>query len=302
MNFLTHYFSWTLLFVGFGWLPGLNVWIWDGFNTTWIICLKDALIKILKSNFLSNPDDECHCSPVCENGDSQHVADCLLCFRWAVCSVTFIWRRSFFQLFMSWLQSEMFYSDIVKRKKELTCCCWIVVCVSCRFCSTICSSWVCFTGALADCRLQPGLFITAPQEMEALSGSCLIITCNFGVNISAKETFDSLTATFGVWIKNDSRFGNNPNNMIFNSSRMNNIYPMDITGDLSQKNCTTLFSSLITSYTDTYYFRFENWPFLATASCDPLQITVKGKTVCYLGVCICIVYVGLLQVVWLLSD
>ncbi|XP_039645558.1 sialic acid-binding Ig-like lectin 13 isoform X2 [Perca fluviatilis] len=132
------------------------------------------------------------------------------------------------------------------------------------------------SGALADCRLQPGLFITAPQEMEALSGSCLIITCNFGVNISAKETFDSLTATFGVWIKNDSRFGNNPNNMIFNSSRMNNIYPMDITGDLSQKNCTTLFSSLITSYTDTYYFRFENWPFLATASCDPLQITVKG--------------------------
>ncbi|XP_039645559.1 myeloid cell surface antigen CD33-like isoform X3 [Perca fluviatilis] len=131
------------------------------------------------------------------------------------------------------------------------------------------------SGALADCRLQPGLFITAPQEMEALSGSCLIITCNFGVNISAKETFDSLTATFGVWIKNDSRFGNNPNNMIFNSSRMNNIYPMDITGDLSQKNCTTLFSSLITSYTDTYYFRFENWPFLATASCDPLQITVK---------------------------
>ncbi|XP_028425168.1 B-cell receptor CD22-like isoform X2 [Perca flavescens] len=111
--------------------------------------------------------------------------------------------------------------------------------------------------------------------MEALSGSCLIIPCNF----SAKQDQDfiSVRTTFGVWIKSDSRFKNNRNNVIFNSSGTVTTYPMSITGDLSQKNCTTLFSSLITSYTDTYYFRIENIAFRATASCDPLQITVQDS-------------------------
>ncbi|XP_039645555.1 sialic acid-binding Ig-like lectin 14 [Perca fluviatilis] len=130
------------------------------------------------------------------------------------------------------------------------------------------------SGALAACPPNPSLFITAPKKMEALSGSCLIIPCNF----SAKPDQDfNSTRTFGVWIKSDSRFINNINNIIFNSSGTVTTYPMNITGDLSQKQCTTLFSGLITSYTDTYFFRIENGPFLATASCDPLQITVQDS-------------------------
>ncbi|XP_028425176.1 sialic acid-binding Ig-like lectin 7 [Perca flavescens] len=128
------------------------------------------------------------------------------------------------------------------------------------------------SGALADCPHGPSLFITAPKNMEALSGSCLIIPCNF----SAKPDQElNSVRTFGVWIKNDSRFGINRNNVIFNSSGTVTTYTMSITGDLSQKNCTTLFSGLITSYTDTYFFRIENGPFLGTASCDRLQITVQ---------------------------
>ncbi|XP_037613531.1 B-cell receptor CD22-like [Sebastes umbrosus] len=133
------------------------------------------------------------------------------------------------------------------------------------------------SGALADCPRYSGLFMTAPKEMEALSGSCLQIPCNFSGNINAQETFDGTRTTFGVWIKSSTRVAENLNNVIFNSSRKNNIYPMNLTGDLSQKNCTTLFSSVNTSYTDEYYFRIENGPFLATASCDPLQITVKDS-------------------------
>ncbi|XP_068565787.1 myelin-associated glycoprotein-like isoform X3 [Cebidichthys violaceus] len=128
------------------------------------------------------------------------------------------------------------------------------------------------SGALADCDKNLALLITAPKEMEALTGSCLQIPCNFRV-IKSEEEFSSARTTFGVWIKNEPQFSN-PDNVIFNSSRNDNIYPMNLIGDLSQKNCTTLFSSLITSYTDKYYFRIENWPFVATASCDPLQITV----------------------------
>ncbi|XP_033182698.1 sialoadhesin-like isoform X2 [Anabas testudineus] len=131
-------------------------------------------------------------------------------------------------------------------------------------------------GALAACSQPTNLIITAPQKMEALSGSCLMIPCNFSTK-TGDATFDSSRQIFGVWIKNNSDFGNNPNNVIYSSSKTFNIYPMNITGNLSQTNCTTLFSNLTTTYTDTYYFRIENGPFKVTAVCDPLQITVKDS-------------------------
>ncbi|XP_077951813.1 vascular cell adhesion protein 1-like isoform X2 [Gasterosteus aculeatus] len=129
------------------------------------------------------------------------------------------------------------------------------------------------SGASADCSEDSGLFITAPKEMEALTGSFLQIPCNFSVKQGLE--FNSTTTTFGVWIINN--FGQHPNNVIFNSSGTVSTYPMSFTGDLSQKNCTTLFSSLKTTYTDTYYFRVENRPLLATAVCDVLQITVNDS-------------------------
>ncbi|XP_067434775.1 V-set and immunoglobulin domain-containing protein 1-like isoform X2 [Thunnus thynnus] len=131
------------------------------------------------------------------------------------------------------------------------------------------------TGALAACSDDSGLFITAPLEIEALSGSCLQISCNFSGRPG--QTFDGRRTTIGVWIINDHSFKSYPENVIFNSSQTVNTYPMNITGNLSQKNCTTLFSSLNTTYTDKYFFRFENKPFMATAICDPVQITVKDS-------------------------
>ncbi|XP_044194961.1 myeloid cell surface antigen CD33-like [Thunnus albacares] len=131
------------------------------------------------------------------------------------------------------------------------------------------------TGALAACPDDSHLFITAPLEIKALSGSCLQIPCNFGA--APGQTFDGSRTTFGVWIKNDHRFKSYPRNVIFNSSQTVNTYPMNVTGNLSQKNCTTLFSSLNTTYTDKYYFRIENGPFKETAVCDPVQITVKDS-------------------------
>ncbi|XP_037613404.1 B-cell receptor CD22-like [Sebastes umbrosus] len=127
------------------------------------------------------------------------------------------------------------------------------------------------SGALADCPKSPSLFMTA----QALSGSCLQIPCNF--RVKQREKFNSTRPTFGVWIKSSKKFYHERQNGIFNSSRKNNKFPMSLTGDLSQKNCTTLFSSLITNYTDWYFFRIKNGPFRATASCDPLQITVKDS-------------------------
>lgn len=91
-----------------------------------------------------------------------------------------------------------------------------------------------------------------------------------------EQEFDSERDVFGVWLKSDASFVK-LNNVILNSSGTINTYPMSVIGNLSQKNCTTLFSSLIPNYTDTYFLRIENWPFRASAYCDPLQVSVKGK-------------------------
>ncbi|XP_022622197.1 vascular cell adhesion protein 1-like [Seriola dumerili] len=131
------------------------------------------------------------------------------------------------------------------------------------------------SGALAACTEKSDLFITAPQNMEALTGSCLQIPCNFSAG--PEKLSDYEIEITGVWIKNYQFFQGRPENVIFNSSKTVNEYPMNITGNLNQRNCTTLFSSLITKYTDTYYFRIETTPFRATAVCHPLHITVKDS-------------------------
>ncbi|XP_029978674.1 B-cell receptor CD22-like [Sphaeramia orbicularis] len=131
------------------------------------------------------------------------------------------------------------------------------------------------SGASSMCDVRPDLFISAPKSMEVLSGSCVRIPCRF--RLQNKEEFDSSKTSFGVWIKRDSRFRKHPQNVIFNSSGTVKTYPMYITGNLGQKNCTTLFSNLTSVYTEKYFFRLENGDFKATASCNSTQITVKDS-------------------------
>ncbi|KAF3836073.1 hypothetical protein F7725_028631 [Dissostichus mawsoni] len=130
------------------------------------------------------------------------------------------------------------------------------------------------SGALASCPEHAQPLFTTPQEMEALSGACLQIPCNFSIN--AEETFDSTGPTSGLWIKSDYYyyFGSK---VVFNGNMMENIYPMSLTGDLSQKDCSTLFSSVITSYTGSYFFRIDNRSLRRKETCDPLQIKVKDS-------------------------
>ncbi|XP_060950220.1 sialoadhesin-like [Limanda limanda] len=126
------------------------------------------------------------------------------------------------------------------------------------------------TGALAVCPPPSDLNITAPKTMEALSGSCLQIPCKF----SAKPEQSFTGNNVGVWIKRDTRFGIFPNNVIFNGSRSDNVYEVNITGDLNQKDCTSVFFGLKKNDTDEYFFRVEGQSFRATAGCHPLQINI----------------------------
>lgn len=116
--------------------------------------------------------------------------------------------------------------------------------------------------------------ITAPKEMQGLSESCLEIPCDFPL----PREFDGSSSAGGVWIINDSRFEQNNKNVIYNSSKGHNTYPMNFTGNLREGNCTTLLSDLTPTYSKTFFFRVENRNFKATASCNPLKIKVQGKT------------------------
>ncbi|KAM9332219.1 sialoadhesin-like isoform 1-T1 [Pholidichthys leucotaenia] len=132
------------------------------------------------------------------------------------------------------------------------------------------------SGSLAaDCPWRTHLFITTPPEMEALSGSCLIIPCKFSSTVPEIPN----KRLFGAWRVNEDKFDSFPWKTVFSNWPIwpVNIYPMTITGNLNQKTCTTLFSNLTTSYTKYYFFRIENTKYKATAGCDPVYIKIKDS-------------------------
>ncbi|XP_014882755.1 sialic acid-binding Ig-like lectin 12 [Poecilia latipinna] len=120
----------------------------------------------------------------------------------------------------------------------------------------------------------PALRITTPNIMEALTGSCLQIPCTYETE---DPRYDSSKTIYGVWLKGGVNFGANPSLVIFHSSGSINKYSLNMTGNLKEKNCTTLFPDLQTSHADKYYFRVENGDYKGTACADPLQIKVKDS-------------------------
>ncbi|XP_043960167.1 sialic acid-binding Ig-like lectin 12 isoform X2 [Gambusia affinis] len=131
-------------------------------------------------------------------------------------------------------------------------------------------------GVLANScnRTTPALHITAPKEIEALTGSCLPIPCSFN---TPETAFDNSKAVAGIWMKHNLDFKGDPRNVIFNSTRKDNTYQLEIIGNLSEKNCTSLFRDLNSSHTERYFFRVENGPFRATACSNPINIKVKDS-------------------------
>ncbi|XP_050959259.1 sialic acid-binding Ig-like lectin 13 [Labeo rohita] len=95
--------------------------------------------------------------------------------------------------------------------------------------------------------------ISLPENIEALSGSCVIINCGFEIN----ETYDKdLTETAtGLWFKDGTEV---TKNLVFNlSTSSQNKIKGNITGKLKDKNCTTVFYDLRSNHSGQYYFRIE---------------------------------------------
>ena len=120
----------------------------------------------------------------------------------------------------------------------------------------------------------PDLNASMPTQMEALSDTCLQIPCSF--DSVPSNLLDEKKEKIGLWLKSTHHFGPHPESVVFNGSKTNNIYPISIIGNMSEYNCTTVFTNMNSSYADVYYFRVERG-YMATDTCNSLTITVKGR-------------------------
>ncbi|CAL8397710.1 unnamed protein product [Arctogadus glacialis] len=114
-----------------------------------------------------------------------------------------------------------------------------------------------------------------PNKMEALSDTCLQIPCSF--DSVPSNLLDKKNIYIGLWLKSTHHFGPHPESVVFNGSKTNNIYPISIIGNMSEYNCTTVFTNMNSSYADVYYFRVESSRYKSTDTCNPLTITVKDS-------------------------
>ncbi|XP_071270396.1 myelin-associated glycoprotein-like isoform X1 [Salvelinus alpinus] len=133
---------------------------------------------------------------------------------------------------------------------------------------------VLYVAGVLACFGQRGLITTMPDRLDVLTGSCMQIPCSFDIPNQYKYKYNSTILTFGVWIKESPYIVARPDNVIFNSSTTDNRYQGKITGNMSQKNCTTVFFNVTTSYTNKYFLRIESQLFRATDTGKYVDIVV----------------------------
>ncbi|KAM9826926.1 sialic acid-binding Ig-like lectin 7 [Neosynchiropus ocellatus] len=126
------------------------------------------------------------------------------------------------------------------------------------------------SGASQQCSDDITFFITTPPYLEGLRGSCVLIPCNF--SITEGPGLDHNSRIDGIWLINDFK----TETFVFNSNEESNKYPMKLAGNMSDSNCSTLFSKLEPRYTERYFFRIENGKYKSYA-CDSLQINVTDS-------------------------
>ncbi|XP_048029711.1 sialic acid-binding Ig-like lectin 12 [Megalobrama amblycephala] len=115
-----------------------------------------------------------------------------------------------------------------------------------------------------------------PSSITALSGSCVQIPCKFnGSEISLKNT----ETVFGFWIMKDHAFARPPSLVVFNgrANIITGFSHIEILGNLSQRECTTVFYDVMKNHSDKYYFRVETSTAQKYTYQNPIYISVSDS-------------------------
>ncbi|XP_055080658.1 sialic acid-binding Ig-like lectin 7 [Periophthalmus magnuspinnatus] len=118
------------------------------------------------------------------------------------------------------------------------------------------------------------LTVSVPN-LEALNGSCLLIPCTFSIPNQHEDKIDLSKPVVAIWSDVVPNIGRPADPVFFHSDMTSLTSPMEMIGDLQQKNCTMLFSDINTNHSDDYFLRIENYKYKATAGCNPLKINVQ---------------------------
>lgn len=110
--------------------------------------------------------------------------------------------------------------------------------------------------------------IKMPQKIDAISGFCVQIPCQFEVPHLFKKSLNK--SVEAMWRKT-SKYGANVLSSEFSLLKGNVI------GNILNKNCTTLFHNFPAEFSDIYFFRLQGPEPLIYSFTDGVNITVhKG--------------------------
>ncbi|XP_026056878.1 myelin-associated glycoprotein-like [Carassius auratus] len=100
-----------------------------------------------------------------------------------------------------------------------------------------------------------------PQTVTALTGSCVQIPCTFHIS-DFEDKRNKAESIYGIWLKTTSKFAEKDGFIAFNSSEniIRGFSDIQMTGNLRERNCTTVFNNIMKNHSDLYYFRLEMEP------------------------------------------
>ncbi|KAL2085487.1 hypothetical protein ACEWY4_018807 [Coilia grayii] len=118
--------------------------------------------------------------------------------------------------------------------------------------------------------------VSLPNNIHVFVGSCALVPCAF--NISDFESkLNQSGSLHAAWIKGGSKFANNP--VVYNgTTNATKLFErVEVTGDLRQKDCSTVFYNVNESHHDIYFFRTEMTTFNATFIDKSFSLVVEDS-------------------------
>ncbi len=97
-----------------------------------------------------------------------------------------------------------------------------------------------------------------PPTVTALTDSCVQIPCTFNIS-GFEDQRKKAKSIYGIWLKNISQFADKDSFIAFNRSKniIKGFSGIQMTGNLSERNCTTVFYNITKNHSDHYYFRLQ---------------------------------------------